>query len=188
MDEVEAQADSGPRYWVGAIGAITALLVAITGLVHACSGPGGVQPAPTSARSSIPLTAPLAPPAKAITLLWVPSDCTEGAHAGIALDSCKEGRTLEWLKLAMEGLRGQGRFGFGQLPKGFQLEAGDSAGHANYKLTVQDRDGRSLFSVGVGYNLKKNTKDGGLHVYNSGVTIAEAWLRADGSWSAAESP
>jgi len=84
----------------------------------------------------------------------------------------------------MDELRRKGELGFGGLPKRFKLQAADANGQSNFRLLVLDQTGKQLFSIGVGYNLKTNTKDGALRVYQDGHVMAEGWLRADGTWTA----
>ena len=182
-DEQPQSSSWGPRNWAAAIASITALLGAITGLIHALGDrtPGKPDKPDKPEQHQQPLQPP--PPAKPRLLMWAPSDCTEGAAPGVAIDSCNELRTLEWLNLKMDELRSSNQFGFGSLPKGFKLVAGNSGSHLNYRLNVVDAGGQDTFSVGVGYNVKRNAKDGGLHVSRSGQMIAEAWLLPDNSWS-----
>ena len=191
--EIEEEEDPrssawGPRNWAAAIASITALLGAITGLIHAI-GDDSIKPAPAPHHETETVPqAPLVPPSNARPrlLLWIPSDCNEGAEAGIAIDSCNERRTLEWLNLKLDELRRSNQFGFGALPKGFKLKVGDSGSHRNYRLDVADASGQQSFSVGVGYNVLKNAKDGGLHVTQNGRAIANAWLLPNDSWSGSE--
>lgn len=154
----------GPKTWIGIISALAALISALA----AFAPKGG-----NVADHAKPLPR---------RLIWAPSDCSMGAEARVALDSCNDSRTLDWLEGEINKLRSEAISGFGVLPKGFRLEASDFGTKVNYRLNVKAKDGTSLFSVGVGYNAKTNAKDGGLHLYKDGGLVAEAWLLPDGSW------
>jgi len=185
------QSVSGWSSATKSIAGIAAFIGAVAGLVGAWKELRGIvvpTPVDVPAAHSVPVAPPPSPaqpavsPPGRVTLLWVPSDCPSGSTPAIALGSCGEQRSLEWLRMAMDNLRREKRFGFDFLPAGFKLVAGAFGDNANYKLAVHDRENNELCTVGVGYNLKENKKDGGLRLYKR-ATLAGAFYGTDQTWT-----
>lgn len=192
MTESQNQGDdsnggSAGRGWIGTATVLTGLITALTTFVIQVRRTGTPEAKASTSTGTPALAEARSVPAKngSHLLMWSPADCVGDPTPTVAVDSCADRRPLEWLRFQMDELRNKGQLGFGGLPRGFNLQAADYNGHANYRLLVMDRDGKQLFSVGVGYNLKSNTKDGALRVYQDGHVVGEAWLRSDGSWAAA---
>jgi hypothetical protein len=178
---------------LGALAGVFTALAALIGVLKSCSPePSHSSSVPPPPGASSVVTAAATPPERAQRrLLWVPSDCAGDTTAAVAIDSCGDKRTLEWLKLEMDRLRKEAKFGFAALPARFTLvpsDYGDSG--INFRLSVR-RAGESdaLFAVGVGYSRTLNVKDGALRLYHpGGALVAEAWLQADGTWSDGKVP
>jgi hypothetical protein len=128
-------------------------------------------------------TPPPAPPPARQALLWGPADCNK-PEPMVAVGSCSNLVSLNWLRGKMHLLRAARVPGFAELPEDFLLSTAEYHGRPNWLLYATAR-GERLSLIGVGYNAEKQSKDGALRLYpaQGGKAISPAAQPdVDGGW------
>jgi hypothetical protein len=132
-----------------------------------------------------------------VPLLWTPSKCAGSSTPGIAIGTCADPRTLEWLSGELKKLRRAELSGFKHLaedprPRPEDGKKRDDTTVPNQKLVV-DGQGNRQYLVGVGYNYERDSDDGYLRLYDRLAHLqsdpvcytGKGWkVQHDGNWLA----